>query len=363
MKILIDDGMQIHVGTGIGKYSKYLYDNLRKRSLCEKVEVSTFIPKNNSKKSARIAYIKHINSKKYRDMSAQYDIVHFTNYLMPFRKNKRSKYVVTVHDLVSFIYPESLPVLYRFYSRFIIRYAMCHADMILTVSHSVKNEITSKWPQYASKVNVAYPGLYDEYEGKNIADSYLMDVLNNLNGNDFFLFVGTIEKRKNLGIVIDAFIQLKKVCPNEYKLVLAGRPGYGFDAYEEKIKQSGYSKDIICTGYIDSGDVQKLYQNAAAYIFPTIYEGFGSTQLECMANHLPLILSDIPTNREVSGDYGMFFSLSDLATLVQQMEKIVSGEYDYPAHRALAEEYLKKFSWDEIAFQVHHFYESILKVN
>lgn len=63
MKILIDDGMQIHVGTGIGKYSKYLYDNLRKRSLCEKVEVSTFIPKNNSKKSARIAYIKHINSK------------------------------------------------------------------------------------------------------------------------------------------------------------------------------------------------------------------------------------------------------------------------------------------------------------
>lgn len=111
---------------------------------------------------------------------------------------------------------------------------MCHADMILTVSHSVKNEITSKWPQYASKVNVAYPGLYDEYEGKNIADSYLMDVLNNLNGNDFFLFVGTIEKRKNLGIVIDAFIQLKKVCPNEYKLVLAGRPGYGFDAYEEK---------------------------------------------------------------------------------------------------------------------------------
>ena len=82
-----------------------------------------------------------------------------------------------------------------------------------------------------------------------------------------------------------------------------------------------------------------------------------------MVNHLPLILSDIPTNREVSGDYGLFFSLSDPTTLVQQMAKIVSGEYDYPAHYALAEEYLKKFSWNEIASQVHHFYESILKVN
>lgn len=76
MQILIDDGMQIHIGTGIGKYSKYLYDNLRKCGLCEKVDVSTFVPKSTSQKRARITYIKHINSKKYRDMSAQYDIVH-----------------------------------------------------------------------------------------------------------------------------------------------------------------------------------------------------------------------------------------------------------------------------------------------
>ena len=85
MQILIDDGMQIRVGTGIGKYSQYLYDSLRKSSLCEKVDVSTYVPKSTSQKSARMAYIKYINSKKYHDMSAQYDIVHFTNYLMPFR--------------------------------------------------------------------------------------------------------------------------------------------------------------------------------------------------------------------------------------------------------------------------------------
>lgn len=60
MQILIDDGMQIHIGTGIGKYSKYLYDNLRKCGLCEKVDVSTFVPKSTSQKRARITYIKHM---------------------------------------------------------------------------------------------------------------------------------------------------------------------------------------------------------------------------------------------------------------------------------------------------------------
>lgn len=358
MQILIDDGMQIHIGTGIGKYSKYLYDNLRKCGLCEKVDVSTFVPKSTSQKRARITYIKHINSKKYRDMSARYDIVHFTNYLMPFRKNKRSKYVVTVHDLVSFFYPESLPVLYRFYSRFVIRYAMRHADVVLTVSHSVKNEITFKWPKYASKVKVAYPGLYDEYEKNHIMDSYRADALNGLGNNNFFLFVGTIEKRKNLGIVIDAFIQLKKVCSNEYKLVLAGRPGYGFDAYAERIKQSGYSKDIICTGYIDSEDVRKLYRSAAAYVFPTVYEGFGSTQLECMINHLPLILSNIPTNREVSGDYGLFFELDSVDSLVEEMRKIVCSEIDKKEMVDRADELCKKFRWETLISDYVEAYKS-----
>ena len=189
-------------------------------------------------------------------------------------------------------------------------------------------------------------------------DSYRADALNGLGNNNFFLFVGTIEKRKNLGIVIDAFIQLKKVCSNEYKLVLAGRPGYGFDAYAERIKQSGYSKDIICTGYIDSEDVRKLYRSAAAYVFPTVYEGFGSTQLECMINHLPLILSNIPTNREVSGDYGLFFELDSVDSLVEEMRKIVCSEIDKKEMVDRADELCKKFRWETLISDYVEAYKS-----
>ena len=347
MRVFIDDGMQIRVGTGIGKYSKYLYDALSESGLCQ-VDLSSYSPESNSKKGARAAYIKYINSSEYFRICEQYDVVHFTNYLMPFRKNPHTKYVVTIHDLASFLYPQSLPRFYGIYNRFATRYAVRHADTILTVSESARKEITSMWPKFASKVRVAYPGLYSEYGAECSSAPYELEALNTLQKKKFFLFVGTVEKRKNLGIVIDAFIRLKQSVPNDYKLVFAGRPGFGFDAYEEKIQASGFQSDIICTGYISSKDIQRLYQDAAAYIFPTVYEGFGSTQLECMANHLPLILSDIPTNREVSDGYGMFFSLDSVDSLVGQMQNIVSDKIDIVTQNRIADEICASYKWENL---------------
>lgn len=361
MRIFIDDGMQVRVGTGIGKYSDYLFRSLKESGLCEKVDISSYAPEHKTKKAARFAYIKHINSKAYGKLCDEYDIVHYTNYLMPFRKREGTKYVVTIHDLASFLHPESLPAMYKVYSRFAIRHAMRNADTILTVSNAAKEEITDMWPQYASKVKVAYPGLYSEYEAEDADAPYQLDVLNELGDKKFFLFVGTVETRKNLGIVIDAFIQLKESMPNDYKLVLAGRPGYGFDAYQEKIEASACQSDIICTGYISSEDVGKLYRQAAAYIFPSVYEGFGSTQLECMVNHLPLILSDIPTNREVSQEYGLFFQLDSVDSLFENMRVITSGEIDTDELNRIADSICAKFSWKNLIFDYVEAYRNCVK--
>ena len=302
MKILIDDGMQIKVGTGIGKYSLYLYETLKKRlDMKDSVELLQFDKGNSSKKQGRLKYLLYINSNSFLRRCGNYDIVHFTNYAMPFRKNKKTKYVVTIHDLASFLHPESVSTTYRIYNQCIIYLAIKKADLILTVSESVKKEIIKKWPKIRDKVRVAYPGLYSEFDKKSVIENYECNLLNRVTKRKFFLFVGTIETRKNLKIVIQAFIRMKEEnSQNEYKLVLAGRKGFGFEEYEKLINESVYAKDIIVTGYLSSDDVTKLYNEAAAYIFPSVYEGFGSTQLECMVNHLPLILSKIPTNIEVS---------------------------------------------------------------
>lgn len=89
-------------------------------------------------------------------------------------------------------------------------------------------------------------------------------------------------------------------------------------------------------------------KEASAYIFPSVYEGFGSTQLECMVNHLPLILSKIPTNIEVSKAYGLFFDLEDGQGLEKQMNKIVDGEYDYQEKNKVADDICQRYSWESL---------------
>lgn len=323
MKILIDDGMQIRVGTGIGKYSRYLYENLKlKQNADFQVDLTEFQPKSDSKILNRLEYIKFLNSNNYINNSKQYDVIHYTNYLMPFRKNGHSKYVVTVHDLASFLYPETFSKIYIAYSRVAIDHAMKEADKILTVSNSVKKELIQYFPKFTNKIEVVYPGYYDEFSsfGNLSSVKYESDILNTLKYKKFFLFVGTIEKRKNVGMIIKAFQQMSRINKNnEFKLVLAGRPGYGYEDFFKFVRDNRLQNKVIFTGYISTKDCCKLYQEATAYVFPTIYEGFGSTQLECMANNLPIICSDIPTNREISGDYGIFFDLNSIDSLAKQM--------------------------------------------
>lgn len=356
MKILIDDGMQIEVGTGIGKYTKYLYKYLNKNAEDE-IELIRFDKGNSSKKLGRLKYLLYINSKLYRDHCMVYNIVHYTNYAMPLLKAKGVKYAVTIHDLASFIYPEMFSKLYGIYSRLAIRLAIKNADVLLTVSESVRKEIINRWPNAKGKVYVAYPGMYEEYN-ETVSQEYENLQLLNLVNNHFFLFVGTIEKRKNVITIFKAFEQVKKDMPNcNYKLVYAGRPGFGYDELVGLIDKSNYKKDVVLTGYISSNDVNRLYKNAAAYVFPTVYEGFGSTQLECMCNHTPLILSDIPTNREISKDYGIFFDLNSITTLVDAMKIIINDEYPYVEKNKVADKICDDYKWANLVKQYRDIYK------
>lgn len=348
MKILFDDGMQIPVGTGIGKYSLFLYKSLKNKCDITNLNYQSSIK---NKILQRIRYIFYINSTKFQKNIKEYDYVFFTNYAIPFIKNKKAKYAVTIHDMVAYKYPETLSKFYRIYNRLMISNSMKKADIIFTISDSVRNEIQELYPQYIQKVNSIWIGAFNYIELMDCVGEYESETLYGLDNNPFFLFVSTIEKRKNVGFVIDAFLNLKANCENakDYKLVLAGRPGLGYQDFLDKVLESKFKNDIIFTGYISDNDCNHLYNKAKAFVFPTIYEGFGLAQIECMRCHLPIILSNIPTNIEISRDYGLFFDLNNIDTLITQMKVIVDNKYDYTSKNALADIYLEDFNWDKIA--------------
>ncbi len=355
MKIKIDDGMQLAVGTGIGKYTAHLAASLSETAVPEDgdtVEILTF-DKGGKRSLRRLKYLWHIQSPAYRKKTRDADVVHFTNYAIPVRRSRDVVYAVTVHDLVAFLYPETLPRFYRFYARAVTRYAIKHADLIFTVSGSVKAEIASLFPEAADKTVAIYPGVYDEMSARQEnGGTFVNAELQKIGDAPFFLAVGTVEKRKNPGMLIRVFDALKAEgkLPG-YKLIFAGRDGYGAEEFHKQAENAASRADIIFTGYIENGDCNLLYDRATACVFPTFYEGFGSTQLECMAHGVRLVLSDIPTNREVSDGYGKFFSLANDETLATALLAACQPERaEARAERvAAAEEFLAALDWKRVA--------------
>ena len=361
MKIFIEDGLQIRNGTGIAQHTLHLYEALSRRDDVQ-VELTQFAPQTRSKVKRRLLYLLHIHSPSFFRQSKTYDVMHYTNFVTPMWRPKSVACVVTIHDLSVFLFSDVLPWAARLYAQFMIRHSLRRADLVLTDSETVHQELQKYFPKHKAPIRVTYSGIDLLPKDTVKPGPYENEELSGLKNEKFFLLVGTIEKRKNVGMLIDAFLKLRKQRPGEaVKLVLAGRLGFGGDEFQAIANCSPYGKDIIFTGYIAQDDRDKLYRNALAFVFPTVYEGFGTPQLECMRWELPIILSDIPVNREISGAYGVYFDLQNVDTLVDCMRRFLDGEVDTERKRSVAAEKLERFSWDNIA-QLHmDAYQWILK--
>lgn len=347
MNILLDDGLQLHIKTGIGSYAKYLGEALS--TLPDTTVTREDFAPAGGRRAARLSYLKYLNSAAYREKLAGFDVVHYANYALPKKHPPHTAVAVTVHDLTAFSHPETLPRAYALYNRFMVRRAMKHADIVFTVSNAMQAEICARFPNAAKKVVAVHPGHYTGATADITPAAYESELLKGLAKHKFFLFVGTVEKRKNLTELIRAYNLLQKTCPaaGEYALVLAGREGFGAKAVKDLIASAPDTADIRMPGFVSNADRAKLLGEAAAFVFPSIYEGFGSPQTEAMAAELPLIASDIPTNREISGAYAAYYPLGDESALAALMREVVLG--NLKADPAVAKARLSRYDWLESA--------------
>ena len=358
MKILLDDGLQLSVGTGIGSYAKALGEALKNTPDTTLVR-EDFAP-TGTRRRARLAYLKHLNSAAYRQKLQDFDVVHYANFAMPKRLPPHIVSATTVHDLAAFSHKSSLSRPYAAYNRFMIKRAVKRADIIFTVSESAKREIAARFPSAAARTVSVLPGHHTEAVTAAPSAKYENSALTGLEKRKFFLFVGTLEHRKNLTELVSAYLDLLRTDTKAegLSLVLAGKLGFGSKALLKLIKSAPKNADIRLPGYVSNKDKQKLYAEAAAFVFPSLLEGFGSPQTEAMAARLPLILSDIPTSREVSGDYGHYYPLGDTAALTALLAKAARGEL--AANAALAEQQLAPLSWARAADEVLAAYKAAM---
>ena len=173
-----------------------------------------------------------------------------------------------------------------------------------------------------------------------------------LRDEDYFLH-GVFESCKNLPLLVKAFAQVNQMRNNKVKLVLVGKEppsnvSNDLPVIQEMIADLAISEDVLLTGYLNDTEIAALYQNALAYVFPSLNEGFGYPVLEAFAHDCPLIISDQKALIEVAGDAALQFKQNDLESLIKSLSELLDNEELQSKLREKGAERLKDF--DRLAF-------------
>ncbi|MBR3058180.1 MAG: glycosyltransferase family 4 protein [Clostridiales bacterium] len=276
------------------------------------------------------------------------DLTVFFNYLVPL--GLKGKTIITVYDMVCARYPETMD---KKNKRLLTKHlpeSCKKAEKIMTISEFSKREIMDVLNVPEEKIHVAYCGVnrknYSPFKDAKQAENAHERIAKKWNVRDgYILYLGTLEPRKNVGLLIDAFEIVKEKYPN-LKLVIGGGLGWNYEPIIQKIEGSKYVDDIIRTGYLSESDKIDLYRCANLFAFPSLYEGFGLPVLEAMACGTMVIASDTSSLPEVVGDAGWLSDPHDAGAFAEKMIEILDGNYNSSEMHEKMELQVKKFSWN-----------------
>lgn len=230
------------------------------------------------------------------------DILFVPAHTLPILMPSRIKSVVTIHDLGYEYLPQYHEFPHKLWLTYFTEYACHHASRVIAVSEATKEDIINKFGVAQSKVQVVYEG-FDEDKGIVPSDSRFNEVLAKfgLSRGQYFIFVGTIQPRKNLKRLIRAFGEILKKYP-EAVLVLAGKKGWMSEDIYSLAEELGISANVKFLGYVSEEEQRALYSGSVAMTFPSLFEGFGLPIIEAQALGVPVLTSQKIPMTEVGGE-------------------------------------------------------------
>lgn len=264
------------------------------------------------------------------------DLSIFFNYIVP--PHISGKVINTVYDMTYLRFPETMDAKNRRRLQSGMAYSVERSDHILTISEFSKQEIMEllNVPEERISVIPCAPSLSGEaVDFEACAAKFGLS-------KPYILYVGTIEPRKNLVRLLKAFKYLKQKENIPHQLVLAGGKGW---ANEEIYQAASPMEDVLFTGYLSEGEKYSLYKNAAAFVFPSLYEGFGIPPLEAMTFGCPVICADAASLPEAVGDAAELVNPLDEIGIAQGIWNVLSNLARAEELRQLGYEQAKKYTW------------------
>lgn len=268
------------------------------------------------------------------------------------------KTFITIHDL-AFMYPE-LKQAYDFKHGLLLRWstkrAVKTAHRIIVPSEATKADLIKFFKCPEEKIRVIYHG-GPELRGEDnpviktwkISEQEAFLSKFGMKENQLYmLFIGRIEFKKNLSRVVEAFKRFSMEFPG-WKLVLAGKPGQGYEEILKTIEKAGLRNEVILTGYITEAEKYFLLSRCRFFVFPTLCEGFGLPILEAMAFRKPILTSNKSSMPEIAGKAGYLVNPLMIAEISVGMKRLASDGMLISKLIVEGEKQLEKFTWDQAA--------------
>lgn len=255
--------------------------------------------------------------------------------------------IVSVMDLSFLHFPETFKKDDLFQLTSWTKYSVKKAKKVLTISQSSKNDIIKYYKIPADKIKVVPMGLKElsmEKNAKNPSDYGV--------SKKYILFVGTLQPRKNITKLIEAFSLLPENLKNDYQLVVIGKKGWLYDEILKAPEIFGVENDVLFLDYVSDNDLPEFYKKAEVFVLPSLYEGFGLPVLEAMRYECPVVTSNVSSLPEAGGDAAIYFDPNNSQDIKDKIEKVLT---DRNLREKMIEKgniHYKKFTWEKSAKEV-----------
>ncbi|NTV41205.1 MAG: glycosyltransferase family 4 protein [Candidatus Moranbacteria bacterium] len=252
--------------------------------------------------------------------------IYLTQYITPFFVPRSVKIVTIVHDISFNFFPQFIKFSDLFFLKILIPLSLKRADRIIGVSQFTRNEIIKFYKTDPEKVDYIYNAVGDDFlkgevsfeEKERVRKKYKLP-------EKFILYLGTLQPRKNIPHLIEAFARIKDRL-EDAKLVICGNlKAHNCDmGIEKSVAVNNLGNEVFFPGFIDEKDKVAVFAQAQAFVFPSLYEGFGIPPLEAMSQGVPVLLSEIPSLKEISANGALYaspFSVDEFAEMIYDINK------------------------------------------
>jgi glycosyltransferase involved in cell wall biosynthesis len=285
------------------------------------------------------------------------DVLHSPANVLPELLPRNCVGVVTLHDLAFLRFPHVLTRAKQLYHRTFTIRSLQRATMIISVSESTRQDAIELVGVPTERVQTVYPCIAERFS--NVIREKELVAFRQQQGltQGFLLYLGTLEPRKNLITLIEAYARLRSEHATAEKLVIAGGRGWLYDAILEKVQTLGLSSEVIFPGFVADEEQALWYHAASAFVYPSLYEGFGFPVAEALACGTPVVTSNVSSLPEAGANIALIIDPDNVEALAQAMYKALTDQAFRQRCQAMGPVVAQRFSAQAMVEQTLSVYE------